>query len=274
VTAQNTDGNYMLVLQDRVFYRGLLGNRMKARRLGGASIYLAPAGAFRLKLGGGDWTRRDIALVPPYQAHQVASDCGNVISVLIEPDRLEPGELPRLVAELEEAGRRSKLLQRLRAAAARLRQMAPDSGISTETFDRIVLGRALAARQIDPRIAVALEAFEEAALENPSLAADLARDIGLSASRFLHLFKEQTGVSFRNYRMWRRARSFLLHANHSGSLTDVALSLGYPDSSHFSHSIRKTYGLQPRAIRIGSQNLRVDRMPQSAGGQVTTGQCA
>jgi AraC-like DNA-binding protein len=71
------------------------------------------------------------------------------------------------------------------------------------------------------------------------------------------LFKDQTGVSFRNVRMWKRARRFLEWANQEGSLTDVALDLGYPDSSHFSHSIRRIYGLKPRSIRNGSRGLQV-----------------
>jgi len=47
------------------------------------------------------------------------------------------------------------------------------------------------------------------------------------------------------------------HANREDSLTDVALDLGYPDSSHFSHSIRASFGLQPRSIREGSRGMKV-----------------
>lgn len=264
MTAQNTDRKYMLVLDDRVFYFGLLGSRMKTRRFGAVSIYLAPEGSIRLKRADGQWVRQEVAVLAPYEAHQVVADCGEIINVLIEPDRLERSELPALIAGMEEAGCRKELLRRLHGAAARLQEAAPRGDISAAEFDRIVLGRALRERQLDPRIDTALAAFGEEALESQSPAVDLAQSIGLSSSRFLHLFKEQTGVSFRNYRMWRRARTFLLHANHSSSLTDVALSLGYPDSSHFSHSIRKTYGLQPRSIRIGSQDLRIDSSPRMA----------
>lgn len=258
MTASFEDHKYMLVLDDRLFYRGLLGDRMKTRRLGAASVYVAPEGGFRLKHGNGPWIRQELAIVPPYVSHQVVSDCGSIISVMIEPERLDPADLQRLYDEFGDPVRRDGLLARLRAAASRLSEGAPDGSITAGAFDRIVLGCALQERHIDPRVETALLEMEIDGLESQTLAADLAGTIGLSSSRFLHLFKEQTGVSFRNYRMWRRARSFLLHANHSGSLTDVALSLGYPDSSHFSHSIRKTFGLKPRSIRIGSRNLRVD----------------
>jgi AraC-like DNA-binding protein len=51
------------------------------------------------------------------------------------------------------------------------------------------------------------------------------------------------------YRMWRRARSWLRHIRTDAPLTQIALDLGDPDSSHFSHSIRQTYGLPPRDMR-------------------------
>ena len=43
--------------------------------------------------------------------------------------------------------------------------------------------------------------------------------------------------------MWKRARRFMDHANRDHSVTEVALDLGYPDSTHFSHSIRACFGL-------------------------------
>lgn len=263
---QGVDNKYMLVLDERLYYLGLAGNKMKARRFGAAAIYTAPEGGLAVKLGDGQWRSTPLAILPPYAAHEVASDCGAVINVLIEPERLRPGELQALAGECRSPARAAALAERLRAAAPLLGAEAPDAAMTAAAFDRIVLGRALADAAIDRRIAGILDDLAEEGLEAPVLAADLAAGIGLSSSRFLHLFKEETGVSFRNYRTWRRARGFLPHANRTSSLTDVALSLGYPDSSHFSHSIRKTFGLKPRSIRVGSRDLRVDcsaRLAQS-----------
>ena len=79
-------------------------------------------------------------------------------------------------------------------------------------------------------------------------AADCAASVNLSPSRFLHLFKEQTGISFRAFRAWKRARHLLHFVNEDINLAHLAQDIGYPDSTHFSHSIRRFYGLQPRAI--------------------------
>ena len=84
-----------------------------------------------------------------------------------------------------------------------------------------------------------------------------ASRIGVSPSRFLHLFKEQTGVSFRAFRAWKRARHLLHFVNEDINLAHLAQDIGYPDSTHFSHSIRRFYGLKPRAIFSGSRDLAI-----------------
>ena len=93
----------------------------------------------------------------------------------------------------------------------------------------------------------------------PVTAASCAAQAGLSASRFLHLFKEQTGISFRSFRAWKRARHLLHFANQDLNLAHLAQDIGYPDSTHFSHSIRPFYGLKPRAIFSGSRDLAIYR---------------
>jgi len=123
-------------------------------------------------------------------------------------------------------------------------------------FDVAFFGQPLPARTLDTRIAAVLESIKN----NPSTVAaadDCAAQAGLSFSRFLHLFKEQVGAPFRNVRTWKRARSLLHHVTSDSSLVYVALDIGYPDSTHFSHSIRQTYGLKPKDIFAGSRKLRI-----------------
>ena len=81
--------------------------------------------------------------------------------------------------------------------------------------------------------------------------------MGLSFSRFLHLFKAEVGTPFRSLRTWKRARSLLHHVTRDTNLVHVALDTGYPDSTHFSHSIRQVYGLKPRDLFAGSRQLTV-----------------
>ena len=66
-------------------------------------------------------------------------------------------------------------------------------------------------------------------------------------------------MNFRTFRAWKRGRDVLRHVNVQRNLAHFALDAGYPDSTHFSHSVRRIYGLQPSAIFSGSRRLQIIR---------------
>ncbi len=69
--------------------------------------------------------------------------------------------------------------------------------------------------------------------------------------------KDETNMNFRTFRAWKRGRNVLHHVNVERNLAHFALDAGYPDSTHFSHSLRRIYGLQPSAIFSGSRRLQI-----------------
>ena len=152
--------------------------------------------------------------------------------------------------------------RRIRQAYAQLRQCRDDIGCGE--FDAMCFGEALPRRALDPRVVGAIAQIGRFCGE-PVTAASCAAEAALSASRFLHLFKQQTGISFRAFRAWKRARHLLHFANQDLNLAHLAQDIGYPDSTHFSHSIRRFYGLKPRAIFSGSRDLMIYRSGQAAG---------
>ncbi|MFI0710800.1 helix-turn-helix domain-containing protein [Streptomyces inhibens] len=100
---------------------------------------------------------------------------------------------------------------------------------------------------IDPRVRAAVRRL----LREPQLpdgATEYAVRAGLSRSRFLHLFREQTGTSFRRYRMWARmlraARALLDH----GTLTAASAEAGFSSPSHLSSTFHATFGLRPSRL--------------------------
>ena len=111
-------------------------------------------------------------------------------------------------------------------------------------------------RHIDARINRVLEDIRNDPSRNITAQA-CAEAVGLSFSRFLHLFKAEVGTPFRSLRTWKRARSLLHHVTRDTNLLQVALDAGYPDSTHFSHSIRQVYGLKPGDVFAGSRQLTV-----------------
>lgn len=247
---------FMLLGPDRVFYAGLLG-RPRRRTMGCFMLAAAQEGQLTLTFDGAAPRRLTAAVLPPYVEHTLESESPQALSILIEPETVDPAALARLKARVE-AGGEEALADLIRKAYAALRVTPLKHKMTTEDFDRATLGAILPRRAMDPRIA-AVVAGLAARPGDVLTAADCASQARLSVSRFLHLFKQETGCAFRAFRAWRRARHLLNFANSTINMAHLALDIGYPDSTHFSHSIRRFYGMQPRAIFSGSRRLEIFR---------------
>lgn len=260
-------GRLMLISPERVFYAGLLG-RPRKRSSGGYNIYAAMRGQLGITGTGGKFELAgEVAVVPPYVPHSVESEHPSIICLMIEPETVEPAAMKAFAARIAGAAA-PDIAQRIRHAYEALRGRERRGGFTTGEFDHLFFGEPLPDRNIDRRIRQAAAQLNDFSGVKMT-AADCAASVNLSPSRFLHLFKEQTGVSFRAFRAWKRARHLLHFANQDVNLAHLAQDIGYPDSTHFSHSIRRFYGLQPRAIFSGSRDLAIYRsdpgMADSAG---------
>lgn len=77
---------------------------------------------------------------------------------------------------------------------------------------------------------------------------EFAQHASLSPSRLNHLFKENTGVSFRHYKLWSQLLYFMKSVNRSKNLLDAAHHSGFYDSAHLSNSYQKMLGIAPSSI--------------------------
>ncbi|WJR78850.1 AraC family transcriptional regulator [Bradyrhizobium sp. NP1] len=255
----NGSGHLMLITPERVFYVGLLG-RPRQRCSGAFHVYVAIEGAFHHVAEDGRETSGELVVVQPNVRHTITSDYRSVICFMIEPESVPDGAFEALARRLAEQG--ELFARRIRAAYARFLEQ-PREGITSAELDGMCLGEPLPQRALDPRVARAIAQIMRFSGE-PATAEACATEAGLSASRFLHLFKQETGISFRAFRAWKRARHLLHFANQDLNLAHLAQDIGYPDSTHFSHSIRRFYGLKPRAIFSGSRDLAIYRGRQPA----------
>jgi AraC-like DNA-binding protein len=260
----------MWLNNDRVFYAGLLGEP-SVRTMGGWLVYASLGAPVRIALAGAAapgtddrgavWHSADLAVLPPYQPHRVACDARLICSITIEPETVDEAALPAFMrrhvgAVPVDDTEAAAVLLRVRAAHAWLRAQGSSADLATVDFDERCFGQRLAPRRIDARIHRVLEDIRNDPARS-STAQDCAAAAGLSFSRFLHLFKDEVGTPFRSLRTWKRARSLLHHVTRDARLVHVALDTGYPDSTHFSHSIRHVYGLKPRDLFAGSRALTV-----------------
>jgi AraC-like DNA-binding protein len=259
-SSRRESGHLMLITPDRVFYAGLLG-RPRQRCSGAFHVYVALAGKLRLTPEGGEMCEGELLLVQPNRQHTIESDYRTVVVVTIEPESVPPGTLDRLANRLAKDAAAS--VRRIRAAYEELLQRPLSGCITSASFDCRCFDEALPQRTLDPRVVKAMALISRFSGE-PATAESCAAAVGLSTSRFLHLFKDETDISFRSFRAWKRARHLLNFANQDLNLAHLAQDIGYPDSTHFSHSIRRFYGLKPRAIFSGSRDLAIYRSGEAA----------
>ena len=247
----------LVVHPDRGAYVGLLG--APAWRVSGAiAIYGALGRPFRIRTRDSDWVESALAVVPAGTVHRIASEERHIGCALVEQESVAPGALPCYLREGPACPGDPGFGSRVLEAFHELPRVA--AGLRPEDFDTLFFSRPLEARRLDPRIAYAVRRVKEnasGALDAESLAAE----VGLSFSRFLHLFTLECGMPFRRFRAWKRARSFLTHVARDTRMIDVALDVGYPDPAHFSRSIRRFYGLTPSDIFAGSRGLPVFVQP-------------
>lgn len=252
----------ILLNADRVYYRGLLG-QPDERVSGALTLYASATGLLRISLANqhGPEPERavEFAAVPPYTPHRVACEDGWVHCLLIEPEYLDLARLPDALHPQADTPDPLDLTRRLRDFGAWLEAHPSRAPATLVDFDAHFFATPLPRRTPDPRIASVIERMRGHPAD-AFTAQDGAELCGLSSSRFMHLFKAEAGASFRNFRTWKRARSLLERVSTAGNLTDLALDMGYPDATHFSHAIRHFYGLRPKDIVAGSRRLtRVGR---------------
>ncbi len=86
---------------------------------------------------------------------------------------------------------------------------------------------------------------------------DLAKSVNLSVPRLVQLFKHQTGVPIRRYRLWHRLYVTAVRIGRGETLTDAAIAAGFTDSSHCSHTFRSMLGIKPSLILSQPNKIRI-----------------
>ncbi|HNP36226.1 MAG TPA: AraC family transcriptional regulator [Woeseiaceae bacterium] len=105
-------------------------------------------------------------------------------------------------------------------------------------------------RRRDPRISKSLKRINQSADLRVSLE-DVATTVFLSPSRFAHLFRQQLGLPFRHYLLWRKLARAVLAIGRGESMTDAAQAADFADAAHLTRTFRRMFGINPLALMRG-----------------------
>ncbi|MCM1125735.1 MAG: AraC family transcriptional regulator [Lachnospiraceae bacterium] len=97
-------------------------------------------------------------------------------------------------------------------------------------------------RITDERIIQAVR-FVEKHLRGNVTAKQTAGEVFLSESRFSHLFREQTGIAFSSYLVFRKLFCAYMQIAEGASITEASLAAGFSTPSHFATVNKKMFGI-------------------------------
>ena len=235
--------------QGRTFFAGPLDYNGSHQH--GAPVYLAGLyGPFGLRVEGGRWRSVRTAMIPAGVRHELHLQ-GQPLGVFY----IEPGLagadafVPLLRDTSEERGALIGRTGEWRSLRALYEARDATRWAGAALGDLLGFSRPRARRPMDPRIArvvagMAADSLGGAPVESVPVAS-LAAAVGLSASRFQHLFTREAGVPFRRYRAWQRMRGAIAEIVRGRSFTQAAHAAGFADQAHFGHDFRRSFGAAP-----------------------------
>src|SRR5688500_6802314 len=105
-------------------------------------------------------------------------------------------------------------------------------------------------RRLDERVTKVLTAIHAADDLRMSIE-DAAAMAFLSPSRFAHLFKQQVGLPFRRYMLWRKLTRAMLAIGKERTIAAAAHASDFADAAHLTRTFYQMFGIPPSVMMRG-----------------------
>jgi AraC family transcriptional regulator len=81
---------------------------------------------------------------------------------------------------------------------------------------------------------------------------DTAADLAcLSATRFAHVFKDQVGLPFSRYMLWRKLTRAMVAIASERTIAAAAHAADFADAAHLTRTFHQMFGMAPSALMRG-----------------------
>jgi AraC-like DNA-binding protein len=105
-------------------------------------------------------------------------------------------------------------------------------------------------RRLDDRVTRVLNTIQ--ASDDLRISLESAADMAfLSPSRFAHLFKEQLGLPFSRYMLWRKLTRAMVAIASARTIADAAHAADFADAAHLTRTFYQMVGMAPSALMRG-----------------------
>lgn len=197
----------------------------------------------------GKWSSAAGVLTAPDAPHVLDGQGAELLLVFLDPESAAGSSFRtgltgpvRLISDAERIALTRDVVPRtiLRGGAAVWAQQAADT---------LGLPAPAAARAVHPRVRALLSMLRNGGIDDATSLEVLAKAVGLSPSRLMHVFTNSVGIPLRPYLAWLRVQRAAMDIVSGNPLTDVALSTGFSDAAHMSRTFRRMLGIPPSFLR-------------------------
>ena len=215
-------------------------------------IVIAIEGEMAIKGATGDWRAGSGVIVRQDVEHSYDGKGELGAMIFVDPESYEGAWLQTALAEditvVPDA--------RTRAGAAALKTFIEKPFESMEIGEltrHCVLSLCAGAppsRRLDDRVTKVLAAIQASDDLRMSIE-DAAAMAFLSPSRFAHLFKQQVGLPFRRYMLWRKLTRAMLAIGKEPTIAAAAHASDFADAAHLTRTFYQMFGIPPSVMMRG-----------------------
>lgn len=213
---------------------------------------IALEGFVTISGGGSGWRESRGIIVQPDVEH--AFDCNGALGVMlfVDPESTEGvwlcSALQQAITDVPDA--------RLDSVVAEFKPFVerPDDTVDIEgRVRRCVHGlRSGAAprRRLDNRVTTVLDAIRSS--DDLRISLDRAAAMAfLSPSRFAHLFRDQVGLPFSRYMLWRKLTRAMVAITSERTIAAAAHAADFADAAHLTRTFYQMFGMAPSVLMQG-----------------------
>lgn len=116
-----------------------------------------------------------------------------------------------------------------------------------ESIINNLINKSLYIKKIDNRVLKCIQFIKKSEIENIKLQ-HAADHVSLSSSRLYHLFKQETGLTFRQFLLNCKLIKSLQSLYNRQNFTEATFFGGFSNQPHFNKTFKKTFGIKPSKI--------------------------
>lgn len=209
-------------------------------------------GAVGIRGRRGDWRMGNGVAVRPDIVHSYSANGAAGAMLFVDPESLEGVWLQSSLREeitLVPPARLASCVAELRRFFEQPMESIEIAAIIKLCVQSLSTG-APPCRRLDERVTRVLTAIREADDLRMSIE-DAAATVFLSPSRFAHLFKQQVGLPFRRYMLWRKLARAVLMIGREGAISTAAHASDFADAAHLTRTFYQMFGMPPSVMMRG-----------------------